>query len=266
MKGVKKPLGYTILEVLIVLAVSGVMFLIASNFINGKQQKTSFLTATNEFASRIQDSINSVTDGQYSDYPVTCSYSGGTWSFSTETDTTKLNNGGTQGKNDQCVFLGKIIHFSVAGDNNIYETFSIVGLRALGDDSPTTIADADPAVITNLTTTSNAPQSLDVIKSTVVDSSGTSQSSYAFGFLQSPSSGVETGTRQPPQLYFVNNIPNDNKPSLAAANNINKTSIDLAKSASICVSDGTRRALVKIGFNNSKQNVKVVYLGSTSCP
>lgn len=55
MKGGKSPLGYTVVEVMIVLAVSGIMFLVAANFINGKQQKTSFANGVNEMASRIQD-------------------------------------------------------------------------------------------------------------------------------------------------------------------------------------------------------------------
>ena len=67
MNGGKRPLGYTIIEVMIVLAVSGVMFIIAASFISGKQESTAFTEGANEFASQLQQTIAEVADGQYSD-------------------------------------------------------------------------------------------------------------------------------------------------------------------------------------------------------
>ena len=52
----KQPFGYTIVEVMIVLAVSSAMFLIAANFINGKQERTAFSQGSNEMVSQLQRS------------------------------------------------------------------------------------------------------------------------------------------------------------------------------------------------------------------
>src|SRR4051812_28553600 len=105
MNGGKLPLGYTVIEVMIVLAVSGLMFVIATNFISGKQAKTSFTAGSNELASKVQDLIGEVNDGKYSDIPLSCSANiGGPTSVSDGAPDAE-----TQGTNPQCVFLGKIL-------------------------------------------------------------------------------------------------------------------------------------------------------------
>ena len=68
----KQPLGYTIIEVMIVLAVSGLMFIIAATFINGKQQRATFTAGVNEMASELQNVIEQVNDGSYADVPLNC--------------------------------------------------------------------------------------------------------------------------------------------------------------------------------------------------
>src|SRR4051794_6940104 len=113
MKGVKAPSGYTIIEVLIVLAVSGVMFIMAANFIDGKNSRTRFQQGSNELGSRVQSVIEEITDGQYSDIPFTCN--------STSSSITITGTPQQQGKNYDCIFIGKIIHFSVGGNQNRYE-------------------------------------------------------------------------------------------------------------------------------------------------
>ncbi|HSW85615.1 MAG TPA: prepilin-type N-terminal cleavage/methylation domain-containing protein [Candidatus Saccharimonadales bacterium] len=105
--------GYTIIEVMIVLAISGVMFLIASTFINGKQEKASFAQGVNEMASTIQNVLEQVTDGQYSDIPVNCDY----YAPGIGTDTVHQSGASiahpNQGMNTNCVFLGKMFDFTL---------------------------------------------------------------------------------------------------------------------------------------------------------
>lgn len=121
MKGVKQPLGYTIIEVMIVLAISGLMFLIAANFISGKEESTSFTEGTNEFVTDMQSVINQVTDGQYSDISFQCVSSGGTLSFPS---------GGSQGTNPACVFLGKFLYFPQGQTPQITTRFHWPGIES----------------------------------------------------------------------------------------------------------------------------------------
>jgi prepilin-type N-terminal cleavage/methylation domain-containing protein len=135
-KKLKPPLGYTIIEVMIVLAVSGVMFLIAATFINGKQERASFQTGVNEMASQIQDTINQVTDGQYSDIPLNCQglTAGGVGAAANAGQqvtfpSIALLGNPEQGGNSGCVFAGKIFHFSLNNDPSSYEIFSMAASR-----------------------------------------------------------------------------------------------------------------------------------------
>ncbi|MGC1176893.1 MAG: prepilin-type N-terminal cleavage/methylation domain-containing protein, partial [Candidatus Saccharimonadales bacterium] len=169
----RRPLGYTIVEVMIVLAVSGVMFLIAANFINGKQARTAFSDGVNEMASQIQDTIQQVSDGKYSDIPLMCTFDG--------THTSVVSGGSKQGTNSTCVFLGKLLRFGPQGTQNVYDTISLAGGRVDGG----TVAGADPRVIDDLVVHQNLPQNLDV---TNVKVNGGGSGSETIGFLQSQGS------------------------------------------------------------------------------
>ena len=57
--------GYTIVEVMIFLAVSSLMFLIAVGFISGKQNNVEFTLSVNTLKSDIQQVFNNVSSGYY---------------------------------------------------------------------------------------------------------------------------------------------------------------------------------------------------------
>src|SRR5665213_1688547 len=121
----KQPLGYTIVEVLIVLAVSGVMFILAANFISQREAKTAFSQGSDELTGTVQTTISQVTSGQYSDVNFTCTTIG-----SGATATISITSGGTgqNGKNPSCVFIGKIIVLPDV-DNTHYAIYSLAAGR-----------------------------------------------------------------------------------------------------------------------------------------
>ncbi len=276
MKGGKLPRGYTIVEVMIVLAVSGVMFLMAANFISGKQSKTSFQLGSNELSSRIQAIIEEVTDGHYSDIPLTCS-----------ADSVKLTLAATasvkQGANPYCVFLGKLVHFSAGGAPNKYEVFSIISART-GTDLVTPINDLgatgnsrlraayQPGVV-DLTKQATVPQNLEVRtgKMTVTDTNNAPHTVYNIGFIQGLGaidnvSGYKSGA-QTLSMVYVPTISADNMNIAAAAVEIKAGNIQAATKATICVTDGKRSANINLGGTNSSQlNVEVKQLGEVPCP
>lgn len=257
MKGGKSPLGYTIIEVMIVLAVSGMMLAIAGTFINGKQSKTSFTSGVNELASRIQDTINQVTDGQYSDIPLDCQPSGGGISVT-------LNTSGAQGTNSNCFFLGKIMHFQYDGQNNQYEVISMAGRRLAGGAPVETIGQATPEPIPDLTITQTVPQNLEVVWVRFTTGASTT-SNTGLAFIQNIVAGGEAaqGAQTPPQLHFATGMHSQGHPaSYNISRNINATPAD---SAQLCVSDGTRSAFITVGINNSQQNAIVTMRGNVAC-
>lgn len=261
MKGGKTPLGYTIIEVLIVLAASGLMFVIAANFINGKQGKTAFSSGVNELASQIQDTIEEVTNGQYSDVPIDCSGSAGSISASAVDDATI----GT-GTNENCLFLGKVLHFNVDNDLAIYEKISVAGSRknTAGEVSEN-IADANAVAITGLTATQSVPQNLDVNRVRV--NGGALADSTGVGFLQNfgaeASGDSLRGAALPPTMYYVIGMAAQN--TVNAELQITSTNLQKANRIDLCVTDGTRNAVITIDTIASQRSVIVDMRGSNSC-
>jgi Tfp pilus assembly protein FimT len=119
--GKQKPRlqGYTIVETMIFLAVSGVMFLIAASFINGKQAEAEFRNNITGFASSLNQTLNDVANGTSGTDGQQCQEVAGVPTITT----------GTNSYGD-CIFLGKTISLL---DSSDYANFSIVGNR-LGQD------------------------------------------------------------------------------------------------------------------------------------
>ncbi len=262
----QKSLGYTIIEVMIVLAVSGVMFVIAATFINGKQQRTAFTTGINETASEIQDVIEQVIDGRYSDVPLTCTYNtGGDPIISAGSAT-------GQGTNSSCVFLGKLVRIPADSSNlNSYRVLSLASGRLTGSTANGNPDDGNPAVIApnpNLTPTLDIPDQLNVVNSTVTayDLGHGAHLTTAFGFVQSQ--GVSNGSNE-----FLSGAQTIN---LVYVPNIFTTSVDSdvnhklqpASSVAICLTNGLETAEIAIGTGNDSQlsvNVQRLTPG-TPCP
>ncbi|GAC1387775.1 MAG: hypothetical protein NVS1B7_2680 [Candidatus Saccharimonadales bacterium] len=118
-----KPQGFTIIETLIFLAVAGGLFISAMALISGKQNKTEFFQAIHETDSRIQQIINNIGTGYYTN----------TNTFSC-TDNAIANarpniSGGSnnQGTNVGCSFIGEVIQFSPNGIESDYVLYTVVG-------------------------------------------------------------------------------------------------------------------------------------------
>ncbi len=264
MKGGKTPLGYTIIEVMIVLAVSGLIFLIAVNFINGKQEKTSFTAGVNETASQIQDVIEQVIDGHYSDIPLSCTYVGGVTQPSPSAAP-----GNTQGRNLPCVFLGKLIYFSYDTAASVnYEIFSLAGGRVDSSGNPITTPQAAGPVVINtpdLTVRKTTSQNLAIQKVTV---NGGITNSSAIGFLQSPavdaSNNLANGTTTIGLYYFQNLGPGNLDP--IGLIRLHSSWFQPAQNVDICLTDGTQYADITLGSQGGQLNVSITRDGTTKPP
>jgi type II secretory pathway pseudopilin PulG len=117
--------GFTIVETMIVLAVTGALFLSAALAISGRQHRTQFMQATQEIRSQIQQAINEVATGYYPNLNnFSCTGIPGSPSGPT------FAAGNTeQGGNKGCIFLGKAIQFNVT--NTDPEQFRVYTIAAL---------------------------------------------------------------------------------------------------------------------------------------
>ena len=262
MKDKKQQFGYTIIEVMIVLAVSGMMFVIAANFINGKQQRTSFFQGSNDMGNIIQKVIDDVTNGHYSDVSLSCTSPGGMVNVTGAS-------GDTQGTNPNCVFLGKLVHFyrtSPTTPVQNYEIISIADARSASGD----LSQPHPtvAMIGDLTIKAKIPQNLEVSKMKIDTLSGTYTDGYAIGFVQSAgtipdiTNGKYSDGGQTVSLVY-SSMTNKAVPAPPAAFG---SHLMPARSATFCLTDGTRYANILIGGANSggQLNVRVKQLGQDS--
>lgn len=134
--------GFTIVETMIVLGVSGVLFLSLVALVSGQQGKARFKSAMSDVTTQIQSQINEVATGYYPNQAnFKCSALGGTIFIQSGTD--------KQGTNKDCTFLGRAIMYGVPGtDPQEYRIQTLVGLRktALGGE-PTSLREAATRVL-----------------------------------------------------------------------------------------------------------------------
>lgn len=118
--------GFTLIEVMIVLAVTGMLFISSAALISGKQNRTAFDQAIHQVESQLQQIINEVSIGYYPNMNnVQCN--GAASVVLTRTP------GTAQGTNAGCIFVGKALQFGVNGtDPQQFKVYSLAGLQRGG--------------------------------------------------------------------------------------------------------------------------------------
>lgn len=103
MKGTRQ--GYTIVEVLIFIAVTALIFVAAMTAVGGRQQQVQFAQGLREFEAKIRDTMNDVTTGYYpSAENIQCSVD------ATGKTLLEFNKSGQKiGTNSNCVYFGKVM-------------------------------------------------------------------------------------------------------------------------------------------------------------
>ena len=141
MKTGKHSQGFTIVEVMIVLAVTALLITSALVFISGKQQTTEFNQSVNDIQSRVSEIMSYVENGYYSrTNSFTCTENAG--------KPRPVAGPGNLGTNDECTFIGRAIKFTTSSDFNVY---SLIGLRnrAGTDVNVINLSQAHPLVLSN---------------------------------------------------------------------------------------------------------------------
>lgn len=125
--------GYTLIEVMIFLAVSGVLFISAVALIQGQQGRTQFSQSIRDIDSKVQQYVDEVSASYF---PSTDKYSCRLvrdLAGKDRPNVTTLLGGNTKsvGTNENCIFLGKALQFhSNPGDvDDTLGVYSILGRR-----------------------------------------------------------------------------------------------------------------------------------------
>ncbi|PID30728.1 hypothetical protein CSA80_04290 [Candidatus Saccharibacteria bacterium] len=121
--------GFTIVETLIVLAVTGTLFVIIAVAINGRQQKTDFHVGVRNLQQQFQQIINETASGYYpSNGSFRCNVG-----LPTRPNLQLLGGTDEQGASRNCIFIGKTLVVGGAAHTDNYSVFSLAGRRVLAD-------------------------------------------------------------------------------------------------------------------------------------
>lgn len=269
MKGGSKAGGFTIIETLIVMAVSGSMFIAVVALISGKQGASQFQLAINDVTQQLQQTIGYVSNGYFSTSNVSCAVGG-------PAGKPLLTQGsGTIGTSSACLLLGDVIEFNRAPNPDQFIVYPMVGLRlAAGTATPaTTFKDANPiAVATGNAPYNNVPDaSVATGLMNGLSLAGASLNLPAFAILATPSSisgatGGASGAQQV-GLYSVNGTNATTAPSSNLTQINNYTNYASVTSVSICLASGTtnQSGLITIGGSSRLLTVVLAIKGNLTC-
>jgi hypothetical protein len=127
--------GYTLLEVMLFLAISSTLFAATVAVIRGQSTQAEFSTSVNDVNSKFQQWIDDVSNGftgtsagsSDADANFTCQIAGVGTGRSPQLQAGGLTN--ARGTNSDCIFLGKAILVNQASNNTQIVAVPIVGLR-----------------------------------------------------------------------------------------------------------------------------------------
>ena len=124
--------GFTVIEVLIVLAVTAGLFVSAALMISGRQNQTAFDQGIRQIESQVQQIINEVSNGYFPDTDFNCT-AGATGPVLT------TSSSGGQGTKSGCIFVGKAIQFKIHGtDPEQFVIHTLAGLQKNSSGQETT--------------------------------------------------------------------------------------------------------------------------------
>jgi hypothetical protein len=214
--------GYTIVEVMIFLAVSGFMFLLAAAFVTGKQSTAEFRQGMNDINTQVEQTINNVADGFYpSNNNIQCGSQAAQ----------------KQGTNLGCAFIGKIMQFSVGNNPSAYVVESVIGNQCANTTictlsnittPPSSFVQAAPQIVSAVTANDDLEWGLRVSQIYDLSASASGDANPgAIGFFDSFSqfdanSNLESGS----QTVNVVPIPNSALRQAALSGNLPSSLMD----------------------------------------
>lgn len=244
--------GFTIVETMIVLAVTGALFVMIAATLAGRQRSNEFTQSINDVRSHIQQVITEVQNGYYPNANYSCTASATSVIISSGSD--------TQGTNTGCVFLGKIMQFSPAGATDQVIVYPVAGIRTQTD-----ILNADPSVVVH-DSTADASTTLGLKYGLTIEKMRAGGSNVgAFGVLSSmdTTNPGKSGDQQF-DIYGYRDIPLGHD-KLTDGNSLTANYVkNPSGGVQLCFKSGgtNQYGLITIGNNNSQLSVDLQIMDS----
>ncbi len=280
--------AFTIIEILIVLAVTSAILVSALLLIGHQQQDTEFNQAIHDIQSQIDNIINNVASGYYaSNENFECTAPGGLIKIDTVSPHSR-------GSNTDCIFVGRAIQFGLHGQHSHFNVYNLIGLQKNSSGQLATNLDELQPVA--LTYEPSQPASTYIASSSVDTTErdtllyGLTADTMSYVALNPPPPGGNTGV-----VAFISSLGSYNGPDLnsgsqtvglyvadgTAIDNDEATAVNQidynqlptphsnliqASHVDICFTGGTdKKAVITIGSNN-RQLSTTLSVGSAPCP
>ncbi len=275
---IRRPLGvnkngYTIIEVLIVLAVSSILLVAAIFTLSGQQRKTEFDQAIHDIETQINDTVNDVTTGFYPN-----------------TDNFNCDGGGlapvltpgsnSQGANKDCIFIGRVMHFGEQGSGGEnYNIYTVVGKRQTAGRDVTSFNETHPtAIAKTVSSPPSFPESIEkkslqyglkVIK--MYYTTGITNTDIAsVGFFATLATGgnMQTGTFAVDLIPIPSALDSASTQIAGAINGLDNNSVKNPDGGvTICFESGgtAQHGIIKLGSNN-RQLTTDLAIRNGGCP
>lgn len=240
-RGREAAAGYTIVETLIFLAVSALMFVAAVAAISGRQNKAMFVNAVRDFETQIIDVANDVANGYYQ-------VPGG---ISCTAGVVAEDSTGTRGANKDCILIGRTLVFT---DRDSAAIHTMYGNR----DDEGSINTVNPRLLLNAATPVGLLNGMTVSCVALADScTAGSDSNGAIGIFMQPNNGIESlngndGSGIKTDAYLYGNAKIGETANLTDVLNFSQaTKVD--QTVTVCLASGTtsQYALVQLKATQS---------------
>lgn len=176
--------GYTIVETMIFLVISGVILATSLLFFRGRQARIQFTQGAREIEAKVKTTMNEVASGYYPNK--------GDFSCTTGPEGPVISVGSAeQGSNESCVFLGKVMKFQQEG----YDAYTVVGLRESGGSLSTSLQESLPTIEESIKESFNLPWGITITKVVSFDNGSISTKS-SVGALQSLGEFDDSGAEE----------------------------------------------------------------------
>jgi prepilin-type N-terminal cleavage/methylation domain-containing protein len=255
--------GFTIIEVMIVMAVTGLLLTSAIVLVSGRQNQTEFQQAINQVTQQIQQVIDDVANGYYPN----------SQNFNCTPNPPTIVPGTTkQGANTGCIFLGKALKFNI----NNFSVYPVLGNRGQtaspSSKQVTTYLQAQPTLLnaSGSATQVNLENGL-TVKSMYYNNAGNPIGWVAFMSSLASYSGVNINSGSQ-QIYLMplntaSCIFGSAPPSAINGSCADGFVATPPNDADICFASGTtnQSGLVTIAYGSGKLQATLSIKSGTSC-
>lgn len=253
----KNKSGFTVVELMLVLAISAVLALAGFGMIQGQGVKNEFTQASRDFESKIVDVANDTAKGYYPNIGTTAVCSaplGSDISFS--------GSGAEQGTSSQCVFAGKAIQFNPDDKSGEMRIVTIAARRFIRNQDRAIVKSMQDLAFNNdLIAADHLDETLSLLHGIEIENITGDESNirgivFLSGFAKEAVTNTSVSGAPETKLYVITGS-NNNKSDFNTAlrNGLNYKSVD-DTGVAICLKH-SKKAKIFIGTNNQKLSTSV---------